>query len=214
MEDKLSHLGDKCVAPVMVHLNSREVAEALKLGKTRSGQHNDADTLNSQNYYKELGYPGWWRHFTGALAEVAYRQYTGWEILTANCADGDCGIDFEDGSQVKGTMQNNSPNLLRPVSQVIRMLKKIIPLRYVLGWVIPEGNKLYKVMFLGQISHADVEKYQYIVEKGRRNMKVDTYWVDRDRLCFFNLHHLKKSYEPGAPFQAWPDDIHHERGLI
>ena len=214
------NMWDICAGPIVFHLNRLLVLEALDIGKTRSGRHNDEDTLNSVNYFEKLGLPGYWRHFIGALVEVAYREYFGWKILTVDCADGDCGIDFEDGTQAKGAMQEGSPNLLFPISQWLRMLEKIIPTRYILGWAIPEGriyanrfqSDLYKVIFIGQISHDDAVRLKYIVEEGDRNTQCDTYWVDREHLCFHNLHKLKKGYVEGDP--AWPDDVHRKKGLI
>lgn len=136
--------------------------------KKRSGSMDDADTLNSQNFYNNK--PPWWRHYIGMLGEFAYQVHSGYKVDTTTIGEGDDGTDFPGGIQVKASDLGVMPNLMFPLKQWQRKSANI----YVLAWVVLPRT----IHLLGWITREKADRVKVIHEYGRGS----TYLIDREYL--------------------------------
>ncbi len=126
-----------------ISLSEEDIKFAEDLGKKRSASMGHKDTKNSKNFFSDK--PGWWRHYIGALGEVAYSKATGHKVDTETIGRGDGGADFPNGVQIKSTMKKHKPDLIISKRQ-FNMKKGTI---YVLAWI-----KIPKVEFVGWITRS------------------------------------------------------------
>ena len=152
---------------MIITLTEEQIEFAKDLGFRRSASVGHAETKNNFNAYKTK--PKWWRHYVGALGEVAYSVYIGKEVDTTTIGTGDDGTDFDHGVDVKSSDLNRRPNLLLGINQFNKKYAK----RYVLAWV-----QLPKVELIGYIDRQDVIEKSTIKNFGYN----DNYFVSNNNL--------------------------------
>lgn len=130
---------------MIVELTSDEIINAYYIGYNRSKSVNHSDTKISKNLHKNR--PNWWRHFIGALGEVAYSKVTGEDVDTETLGKGDQGYDFKNGIDIKSSDLNRKPNLIISKQAFDSKICKT----YLLAWV-----KLPYVELLGTIERDQV----------------------------------------------------------
>ena len=176
------------VKPIRIDLTEEDMQYSLWLGKFRydpfkfaSRDGIQGNTINSQNFFPNK--EPWFRSYVGAVGEVAYSKWTGYPITETTWNDGrsvEDGTDFPDGSNVKASEIDEIPNLLIPVVHY----KKWIPKSYVLAW----ARLLQRECFLlGKITRKKADDVKYLVKKGDRKMKCNTYWIERHHLNIADL---------------------------
>ena len=153
---------------MIITLTEEQMEFAYNIGYKRSASVNHAVTRKSFNAYENKK-PDWWRHYIGALGEVAYSIHIGKEIDTTTIGRGDDGTDFDNGVDVKSSDLNRKPNLLLGVNQFNKKYAK----RYILAWV-----KLPEVELLGYIDREDVINKSEIKNFGYN----DNYFVNNENL--------------------------------
>ncbi len=153
---------------MIITLTEKQIEFAKDLGFKRSASVGHAVTRKSFNAYENKK-PDWWRHFIGALGEVAYSVYIGKEVDTTTIGTGDDGTDFDNGVDVKSSDLNRRPNLLLGVKQFNKKYAK----RYVLAWV-----KLPTVELMGYIDREDVIEKSTLKNFGYN----DNYFVSNNNL--------------------------------
>lgn len=127
------------------------IAEAKDIGMKRSGSMNHADTKNSKNMTPNKA--PWWRHYIGALGEVAFREITGQEMPNIY-GKGDEGNDFPCGSNIKSSDHPNCNLLIHKKTAWDRKRAE----RYILVQI-----KLPKVIFLGEMTETKINNLIKIV---------------------------------------------------
>jgi hypothetical protein len=153
---------------MIITLTEEQLDFAHSVGFKRSASVGHAVTRKSFNAYENKK-PDWWRHYIGALGELAYSIYIGKEIDTTTIGRGDDGTDFDNGVDVKSSDLNRKPNLLLGINQFNKKYAK----RYVLAWV-----KIPTVELIGYIDRDDVINKSTIKNFGYN----DNYFVTNNNL--------------------------------
>ena len=167
---------------VIIHVNRGMIEAALRLGNRRSASMNHAETKNSINMGFDTPLD---RHFAGALGEIAWGRFTGFEVDKRTIGRGDGGTDFSGGIDIKTRVSWNRyrPNLLIPVKQWIRE-DRPKPNKYVLCWISKEefeAGAIRTVRIVGWITAIDFDNKKVFRPKGNPFF-VDTYEVTHTAL--------------------------------
>ena len=136
---------------MIITLTEEQLNFAHNVGFKRSASVGHAVTKKSFNAYENKK-PDWWRHYIGAIGELAYSIYIGKEIDTTTIGRGDDGTDFDNGVDVKSSDLNRKPNLLLGINQFNKKYAK----RYVLAWV-----QIPKVELIGYIDKSTIKNFGY-----------------------------------------------------
>ncbi len=128
-----------------IKLTADEIINAYYIGYNRSNSVGHSNTKISKNLHKNR--PNWWRHFVGALGEVAYAKVTGEKVDTKTLGKGDNGFDFKNGIDIKSSDLKKKPSLIISKQAFDSKICKT----YLLAWV-----KIPYVELLGTIKRDEV----------------------------------------------------------
>ena len=154
-----------------ISLTDEQLKFARELAMKRSGSMGHSATKNSGNFFNDK--PPWYRHYVGAVGEVAFGALYGMDVDSETIGRGDSGVDFAGGIQVKTSDAEKMPRLMFPKGQWERKIAD----EYVLMWFKPPNW----VMVVGSIRRDDAEKVKEIMEFGRGT----TYVIDNRHLTEF-----------------------------